>query len=151
MSRPVPKKARKKLRAQFLGKKLEPFLCHNKHFLQRSTGTYDPLSPGWCPTLISLAKDMAQPMCKVIRPGNTLHYYLKSTSVLICTCCSVDLDITVSDMTKVPDRGSDAVAGNHNLQNDCKDHFYGPATRSWCYARGLMKAVFAGVICQQLK
>jgi hypothetical protein len=85
-------------------------------------------TPPATPWLIPLANDMAQPSCKVIPPGKTLFRYLKSTSVLSFTCCSVDLHITVSDMTKVPERDSGAVADNYNLQSDCGDAFYGPAT-----------------------
>ena len=81
-------------------------------------------TPPTTPWLIPLANDMAQPSCKVIPPGKSLLRCLKSTSVLICTCCSVDLDITVSDMTKAPARGSDALAGNYNLQKDCEDNSY---------------------------
>ena len=48
------------------------------------------------------------------------------------------------DMTKVPDRDSDAVAGNYNVQKDCEDNSYRLTTRSGCHTRGSMKAIFGG-------
>ena len=101
-------------------------------------------TPPATPWFIPLANDMAQPSCKVIPPGKSLLRCLKSTSVLICTCCSVDLDSTVFDMTRVPDRDSDDVAGNYNLQKDCEDSSYRLTTRWWCHTRGSMKVIFGG-------
>ena len=101
-------------------------------------------TPPATPWYIPQANDMVQPSCKVIPLGKSLLRYLKSTSVLSFTCCSVDLDITVFDMTKVPEIYRGAVAGNYNLQNDCEGNSHRLTTPSWCCARVSMRAIFGG-------